>query len=195
LPSEWRAPAIAIGLATLVIAALALGRDVFNFTIDGESRPHASEQSTLGPTASAYRPEANSPSAETTDGSTPTRSTAGALRRDSGSNPLVLQKTYYVDLDSLSANWDVQDTPSSEGDLQLYSTSLQGRNGLDFARIDGPPTFAACNATTGYMGYVELSELDAGNTFCVRTSEERLGAITVNEPGIPMSLDVIIWEP
>lgn len=181
---------VALGIGG-ALAAAALRPDTNAIATDGRG------VTSIAPTpATEVAPTARSQPTSVAPSTSVESGAAGApsVRRETGQQPVVLSDGYSIDLDSRNPNWDVTSGPY--GDLSLRREYLYGRYGTDLAQVSGMPNYEVCRAATLYVDEVDLSAIDPGATFCIRTGDDgRFAFITITTPATPLIMDITVWEP
>jgi hypothetical protein len=184
-----------IGLLALVVAVLALLRDLTNYSFDRDK--------TLAPTPTApssVEPRTEAPAIENT--SAPSREEdQPAARR----GPVELRMTggqitgTEIDLDSEAPNWDVNNCASA-CDIN-FRGSLNGIEEAHGQMAEAQATYESCQAATTYGFTIGPRQANAGLQACVRTDEGRIAGIVVgkvkrSDPDHveSITLTVTVWE-
>ncbi|GIE94811.1 hypothetical protein [Paractinoplanes rishiriensis] len=166
-----------IGLVALLVAVLALARDVIGFQII-DPVPHTTAAITQGPSAETVR-------------------RGPAELRMIGGDPNVVETE--VDLDSAAANWGVNGC-ALKCDLNFRGSP----NGIEEAygqMAEAPADWESCRSTTAYGFTLSPRKAAVGAQMCVLTDEGRHAGLVVKEVRKSdrdhvesITFEVTVWE-
>ncbi|MER7082740.1 hypothetical protein SAMN02982929_04670 [Saccharopolyspora kobensis] len=162
----------------------------------GQAISDSPPQSSSNP-AEPTTPPPSTNSTPTTSPSTPIGShpTSPAIKRETGTDPIVLTSGYSLDLDSEEPIWVAKKTGESSGhDLENSSGYVYAADDLAPAAADS--TFEDC-VRAGYVDYLSSSDLETGSAFCVKTTSGTYARVVVRDSqdyATQLTLDVVVWN-
>ncbi|MEV1014419.1 hypothetical protein AB0I95_20970 [Micromonospora sp. NPDC049751] len=191
---EWAGIGAVVGLLSALVALLA-----WLFPVKDDPRasslpnPSAMPTNSLSP-SSTHSTNTGTPTSSATLGSGDASPTStGEPKREvvhSSGSPRLQTLNEYGDDDFQNADyWDMDDneiryTAAGTTDLALNEGSLGGVNGTIFASPpSGQPTLQECTQidNNAWSSLATASQLRAGSSFCVRSSEGRHGKLVVTK--------------
>lgn len=124
---------------------------------------------------------------------------SGGVRRATHDCPLLLANNDIVDLDSMNPAWDRTVWGTQDSDFYLFNGTLVGIREVKFAVVSGAAGYTTCRKASHYVP--KLQKIERRAKFCVRTSDKRLAAISIenidksnSDRVAKAQLGVVVWE-
>ncbi len=166
----------------------------------GSAEPGADPSTTTaGPTTGSTTEPATDPTTTTKAVAATTTTTSGVARPAGGepsvhrSGPVTISADFAIDLDSTGENGGVTDDISEKVDFRY--DKILGIRADHFLLLPGTPSYQECVSGTGRIAEASQSDVDPGESFCVKTSEGRWARLAVVESDrAALKFDVVVWN-